>query len=81
MSQIKLSIINNEKHVSIEIADAETVLNQLATGTSPLKAIAPALSQVVASVMKNAGDTDKIELTPTGGIHHKANGEKVPFAL
>lgn len=81
MSEIKLSIISDKKHVAIHVTDADAVLNQVADGTGPLKSIAQPLKQVVDGVLINAGDADKIELTPTGGIHHKANGEKVPFAL
>ena len=83
MTEIRIQVISQEqnKTVNIHVVDAEAVLKKIDAGEGPLEPIARDLHQVVTSVLKNAEDTDKIEISPAGGVHHKANGEKIPFAL
>jgi len=97
MKLIRLTIIKNhddpkqDKSVTVNITDADAVLDQIAAGSGPLKDVAPALKLAVGALLANCGDTDKIEigadedgkLNPKTAIYYKGDGSgaKVPFSV
>lgn len=87
MIEIRLTIIKNhedptqDKRVDIHVTDADAVLDKIQNTQG--HAFAPGageLKDLVAKILTKCGDTDKIEIGPTGGFHCTAEG-KTPFSL
>jgi hypothetical protein len=65
MTELRLSIISGDKHISVRIADADATLTAVSTSKSAFAAGAGELLEVVNAAAAAHNDTDKIELDPT----------------
>jgi hypothetical protein len=82
MKELRLTIIEEAKRVDVSIIDADSVLDKIKN--TPGHKFAPGAGQLqdlIATVLSNCGDTDKVEIGPDGAFHNVADGGKVPVAL